>query len=166
MSKLLVVFGATGQQGGSVVHYVLNDPTLSKQYTIRAITRDPSKPAAQDLQKKGVEVVQADVDDKASLKRALKGAHTVFAVTVSVYDETLYEREWGQGKAMADAAVDAGVEYYIFSTLTHVGKASEGKLKNAGHFDVKGDIEAYIVRSLLSSPLPPLIGHSQGERLT
>ncbi len=101
------------------------------------------------------------MDDKASLKRALKGAHAVFAVTVSVYDERLYEREWGQGKAMADAAVDAGVEYYIFSTLTHVGKASEGKLKNTGHFDVKADIEAYIVCFLLSSPLSSVIAREK-----
>ena len=42
MSKLLVVFGATGQQGVSVVNYVLKDPTLSKQFKIRAITRHVS----------------------------------------------------------------------------------------------------------------------------
>jgi uncharacterized protein YbjT (DUF2867 family) len=46
MSKLLVFFGATGNQGGSVVNFVLNDPTLSKEYKIRAVTRDPYKPAA------------------------------------------------------------------------------------------------------------------------
>lgn len=70
MSKLLVVFGATGNQGGSVVEYVINDPELSKEYKVRAITRDVNKPAAQDLQKKGVEVVAADQDDKESLKSA------------------------------------------------------------------------------------------------
>lgn len=149
MSKLLVVFGATGQQGGSVVDYVLNDPVLSKQFKIRAITRDTSKPAARTLHQKGVEVVQGDADDKESLKHALKDAHTVFAVTLSIYDEKLYEREMSQGKAMADAAVAAGVKYYIFSTLSHVGKNSDGKLKHTSHFDVKADIEAYIASPLL-----------------
>ena len=70
MSKLLVVFGATGQQGGSVATYVLNDPELSKQYKVRAISRDVTKPAAQALQKAGAEVVKADADDKESLKHA------------------------------------------------------------------------------------------------
>lgn len=46
MAKVLTVFGATGQQGGSVVEYVLNDPELFKKYKVRAITRDLIKPAA------------------------------------------------------------------------------------------------------------------------
>lgn len=147
MAKVLTVFGATGQQGGSVVHHVINDPDLSKQFKVRAITRDTSKPAAQALRQKGAEVVKADADDRESLKQAVQGAHTVFAVTVSVYDDKLYERELAQGKAIADAAVDAGAQYIIFSTLTHVSKGSEGKLHHTAHFDVKADVEEYI-RSL------------------
>ena len=57
MSKLLTVFGATGLQGGSVVHYVLQHPELSETYRLRGITRDVSKPAAHALREKGVEVV-------------------------------------------------------------------------------------------------------------
>jgi uncharacterized protein YbjT (DUF2867 family) len=58
MSKLLTVFGATGNQGGSVVNAVLAHPVLSKQFKLRGITRDPSKPSGQALAAKGVEVVQ------------------------------------------------------------------------------------------------------------
>ena len=144
MAKLLTVFGATGRQGGSVVDYVLNDPELSKQYKVRGVTRDLSKPAAQALRQKGVEVVKADSDDKESLKHAMQGAHTVFGVTATVYDEKLKERELAQGKAMADAAVAAGVQYFIFSSLTNAGKVSGGKLQNVAHFDVKAEIEDYI----------------------
>lgn len=93
MAKVLTVFGATGQQGGSVVEYVLNDPELSKKYKVRAITRDLTKPAAQTLQQNGVEVVKADADDSESLKQAMQGAHTIFAVTATIYDEKLKERE-------------------------------------------------------------------------
>lgn len=57
MSKLLTVFGATGAQGGSVIRAVLADDVLSKEFKIRGITRDVSKPAAQALAEKGVEVV-------------------------------------------------------------------------------------------------------------
>ncbi|KAF8926657.1 hypothetical protein BGZ58_011011 [Dissophora ornata] len=105
MTNILVVFGATGQQGGSVANYVLNDPELSKQFHVRAVTRDPSKPVAQALQKGGVEVVKGDIDDKESIKQALHGAHTVFIVTTTVYDDQLRPREFARGRAAADAAV-------------------------------------------------------------
>lgn len=145
MSKLLVAFGATGNQGGSVVQTVISDPTLSSEYKVRAITRDASKPEAQALQKTGkVEVVEADADDKQTLKRALDGAHTVFAVTTTIYDERLEERELSQGKAIADAAVAAGAQYFIFSTLFHVARVSGGKYDKAGHFDAKAEVEDYI----------------------
>lgn len=56
MSKLLTVFGATGNQGGSVIRAVLADSVLFKEFTVRGITRDASKPAAKDLASKGVEI--------------------------------------------------------------------------------------------------------------
>lgn len=56
--KLLVVFGATGKQGGSVINSVLGDEKAASQFSIRGITRDPSKPSAQALAKKGVECVK------------------------------------------------------------------------------------------------------------
>lgn len=55
--KLLVVFGATGQQSGSVITSMVNDPKTASQWKIRGITRDPSKPNAKALEAKGVETV-------------------------------------------------------------------------------------------------------------
>tara|TARA_R110002003_G_scaffold234_2_gene16900 strand:- start:11711 stop:12643 length:933 start_codon:yes stop_codon:yes gene_type:complete len=144
MAKILVVVGATGQQGGSVVDAVLRDAQLSKEYTIRGTSRDPDQASAQALAKKGVEVVKADVEDAASLKQAFDGAHVVFANTVTVYDGHTYEHEVNHGRALADAAVAAGVPYYIWSTLPNAGKISGGKLKNMGHFDGKEEVEQYI----------------------
>ncbi len=54
--KIVVVFGATGVQGGSVTRALLQDPVASQQFQVRAITRDPSKPAAVALVKDGAEV--------------------------------------------------------------------------------------------------------------
>jgi len=144
MSNLLVVFGATGQQGGALVNYVLNDPQLSKQYHIRAISRDPSKSAAKALQQKGVEVVSADVSDTSSLAPALKGAHTVFIMTISDFQKGTKAREIAQGKAVADAAVSAKAKYIIFSTLANAGEVSGGKITTVQHFDAKAEIETYI----------------------
>lgn len=144
MSKVLVIFGATGQQGGSVAKYVLADPVLSKEFKVRAITRDTSKPDAKALAEKGAEVVQADVDDEASLKVALKDTHTVFSVTLSIYDDQQKSREFRQGKSIADTAVEAGAQYIIFSTLPNAGQVSKGQLQHMGHWDVKAEIEEYI----------------------
>ena len=57
MSKLICVFGATGNQGGSVIKAILSDASLSKEFKIRGITRDVTKPAAQALTKQGVEMI-------------------------------------------------------------------------------------------------------------
>lgn len=58
MSKILTVFGASGNQGGSVVRTVLADPQLSKEFKIRAITRDESKASIKEFAEKGVEIVK------------------------------------------------------------------------------------------------------------
>lgn len=156
MSKLLVVVGATGQQGSSVIKIILEDDQLNEQYKVRGLTRDPSKSNAQDLAKKGVEVVQADIDDAVSLRKAFEGAHTVFAYTITIYDGHTLEHEIQQGRALADAAVAAGVPFYIWSTLPNAGKNSGGILKNIGHFDGKEEVEQYIrglpIRSSFISP--------------
>lgn len=62
MSKLITIFGATGNQGGSVIEAILTDPQLSKEFKIRGITRDTSKKSAQDLAKRGVDVVSVRLD--------------------------------------------------------------------------------------------------------
>ena len=59
--KVVVVFGATGTQGGSVVKSLLEDPVTKKEFKIRGITRDPSKPNAKSLSEKGVECVTVSV---------------------------------------------------------------------------------------------------------
>lgn len=58
MSQIITVFGATGIQGGSVIRSLLFDPSLSKEFKVRGVTRDVSKPAAESLAKLGVEVVK------------------------------------------------------------------------------------------------------------
>src|SRR5690349_4015720 len=84
MSKrVLIVFGATGQQGSSVIDQVLADSHLASEYTIRGLTRDPSSEASQALEKKGVDVVKCDMNSDESVRAALKGANDVFLMTSS-----------------------------------------------------------------------------------
>lgn len=57
MSKIITIFGATGNQGGSVIRSILNDPALSKEFKVRGVTRDVNKPASMKLSEQGVEMV-------------------------------------------------------------------------------------------------------------
>lgn len=152
MSKVLAVFGATGQQGSSVVNYVLNDPELSKGFGIRAITRDTSSDKLASL-KSRVEVVYGDASDPSSLPNALVGANFVFAMTTPFEG---YEAELSSAKAIADAAVEQGAEYIIFSTLPPVSKLSGGKYTKVTPFDAKAKVEEYIrnlpIKSAFFSP--------------
>jgi uncharacterized protein YbjT (DUF2867 family) len=141
--QLLVVFGATGQQGGSLANFVLSDPALSARYRIRGIARDVSTPAAEALRAQGAEIASADLDDPASLRTALAGADTVFITTRTIYDEQTKEREVRQGKNAADAAVAVGAKYVIYSTEVHCEVVSKGKYLVAA-YDSRGEVEAYI----------------------
>lgn len=58
MPQLITIFGATGNQGGSIIKEILADQTLSNEFKIRGVTRDVSAPAAQALQARGIELVQ------------------------------------------------------------------------------------------------------------
>ncbi|KAJ4146465.1 hypothetical protein NW754_001931 [Fusarium falciforme] len=144
MSKLLTVFGATGAQGGSVIRAVLADDVLSKEYKIRGITRDVSKPAAQALAGKGVEVVAADMSSKETLTAALKDSHTVFLVTTPDFMSAGGSQELPHGKNVADVASDLGVKHLIYSSLLHVTETTGGRLKHVVHFDDKAEVERYI----------------------
>jgi len=145
MSKLLVIVGATGHQGGSVINCVINDLELSKMYKVRGITRDPSKATAKTLEQKGVEMVKGDLDNPESLKQALYGAHTIFAPTRTDYNDLT--KEIVRGKTLGDMAVAAGVQYFIYSTLPDVSDISGNKYKHCHMFDCKARVEHYL-RSL------------------
>jgi uncharacterized protein YbjT (DUF2867 family) len=143
MSKILAVFGATGQQGSSVVNYVLNDPELSQQYKIRAITRDVNSDKAKKLKKK-VEVVQGDLLDRASLEAALIGVNTIYLMTVPSFGPDAVEAEFQSAKIVADIALEKCVEYIVFSTLPSVSEMTSGKYTNLTPFDAKAKAEQYI----------------------
>ncbi|KAM0742754.1 hypothetical protein ACQRIT_002935 [Beauveria bassiana] len=143
MPKLITVFGATGNQGGSVIEHILRDSSLARDYKIRGITRDASKPAAQRLAERGVEVVSADLNSVESLSKALAGSHTVFLVT-NYWETSDGNIEYSQGQNVTDVAKSCGVSHLIFSSLLHVTEESKGRLRNVPHFDSKANIEKYI----------------------
>jgi len=112
--RVIAVVGATGAQGGGLARAILNDP--SSAYSVRALVRDPSSQKAQALARAGADVVQADIDDEASLTRALQGAYGAFFVTF-YWSHFSPEREKAEAASMARAARAAGLKHVIWSTL-------------------------------------------------
>jgi len=141
--KVLVVFGATGVQGGSVAKAILGDAKLRESWTVRGVTRDVSKASAKALETLGAETVTADLNDASTLKNAVKGAFAVFAVT-NYWESHSADVEMKQGKAIADAAKEAGVQHYVWSSLLNITKLSKGALSGVSHFDSKAKIEDYV----------------------
>jgi uncharacterized protein YbjT (DUF2867 family) len=151
--KLIAVVGATGSQGGGLARALLDDG----EFAVRALTRNSSSTAAKALAAAGADVVEADLDDEASLARAFDGAHGAFVVTNywaprTPEDEaatTRAEMELAQAGNAASAARDAGVAHVIWSTLEdtrdHFGNDErvptvEGTYK-VPHFDAKAEAD-------------------------
>ncbi|KAH7027706.1 NmrA-like family protein [Microdochium trichocladiopsis] len=141
--KILTIFGATGAQGGGIISTFLHDAKLKNEWALRGVTRDVSKDSAKKLASQGVEVVAADLNDKASLVKAMKDSYAVFAVT-NYWEKADADLEIKQGKDLADAAKETGVQHYIWSTLYNVSERSNGKLPHVYHFDTKAKVADYV----------------------
>jgi nucleoside-diphosphate-sugar epimerase len=90
MSRNILIFGATGQQGGATVKALLDSPRAS-EFTILAVTRNATSPAATKLGKQGVKIVQGDLDDVPAIFEAAEKhgkVWGVFAVQVSISCQT------------------------------------------------------------------------------
>ena len=137
--KKILVFGATGAQGGSVARALLS----RGQFDVRAITRNPDSPAAQALRDAGAEVVKGDLDDPASIAAALDGCYGAFGVT-NFWEH--FQHEEVHGRNLVQAVAAAGIQHFVFSTLPPIEKATGGALKSP-HFDIKAEHED-LARSL------------------
>jgi len=147
--KIIAVVGATGAQGGGLVQALLKDALGG--FTPRAVTRNPESAKARALAERGAQVVAADIDDEASLAKALAGAHGAYFVT-NFWEHFSPEKEQAQARNLAAAAKHSGVKHVIWSTLEDTRKwvplsdarmpTLMGKYK-VPHFDAKGEADAY-----------------------
>ena len=159
-SKLIVVIGATGLQGGSVARLFASNPG----WRVRGITRNPDKPSNASLRDLGIDVVAADLNDPASLDKAFEGANVIFANTdfwqflsdPSTFataeatgrppNHVAFDGEVQHGKNAVDAAANhlSTLDRFIWSTLSDTKKWSKGEFTWNFHFDSKAAVEQYI----------------------
>jgi uncharacterized protein YbjT (DUF2867 family) len=132
--KRVLVAGATGRLG------VIVDVLLDRGHSVRAMTRDPSSPAAARLRAAGADLTYGDFDDPDSIASAAAGVDAMFA-TGTAHRAGL-DGELRHGRTIAQAATAAGVPHLVYSSGDGAGADSPLAL-----FRVKHQIEQYI-RSL------------------
>lgn len=147
--RTIAVFGATGAQGGGLARAILEDPEGG--FSVRAVTRNVDSDKARELAAAGAEVVAADLDDAASVERAMQGAYGAYCVT-NFWEHFSPEKELSQARNLAQAAKAAGVQHVIWSTLEDtrrkvpLGDARMPTLMGhykVPHFDAKGEADAF-----------------------
>ena len=131
--KLLLITGATGNQGGASARALLKQGG----WKLRALVRDPTSDRAKALAAQGVELAKGDLDNEASVMAALQGVYGVHSVQTPV--KAGVESEERQGKLLASAAAKAGVKHFIYSS-------AGGAERNSGvpHFESKWRVEQHI----------------------
>lgn len=131
---VILVTGATGNQGGHVARLLLR-----KEYQVVALTRTSSSAAAKNLASLGAKVIAGDLRDLASLEKAVKGVDAIFGMTTFL--ENGIESEIQQGINLVEVAHNANIQL-IFSSV-----AAANKDTGIPHFDSKREIEKHILQS-------------------
>lgn len=136
-SAPVLVFGATGTQGGAVAREL-----LVRAVPVQALVRDPHSERAQALAKSGAQLVVGDLRDERSLARAMSGASVAYGITTPFEEGA--DAEVRQGEAIIRAAVEARLPWLIFASVAAAGRAE------VPHFQSKARIE----ERLRDAPVP------------
>ncbi|WP_455296961.1 NmrA/HSCARG family protein [Brucella pituitosa] len=128
----ILIFGATGRQGGSVAKAL-----LKAGWPVRALVQDSSKVTSLQLRNAGVELVQGSFEETDAIRSAMKGVYGVFSVlpaNLAAEDEIRY------GISVADIAAEIGINHFVYSSGASVGN----ELTGVPRFDAKPRIEAHV----------------------
>lgn len=133
---LILVFGATGQQGGSVAAAL-----IKAGWPVRVMVRNSLSDASLRLRAAGAEVVEGTFDDTEAMRAAMQGAYGVFSVQPSSPGGAVTdEEEVRYGNTIAALAVECGIQHLVYSSGSAVGDQPTG----VAHYETKAAIERYI----------------------
>ncbi len=135
-SKVVAVAGASGAQGGALARRL-----LAGGHRVHAVVRDAESPSSAVLRSGGARVFAGDFDDRASLVRAMRGADAAFVMATPFLPEGT-TAEVRHGKALVDAAVEAGVGHVVYSSV-----ASADRGTGVPHFESKNVVEGHLHQS-------------------
>jgi len=120
----ILVTGSTGNVGRNVVEQL-----VTRGANVRALVRDPSKASFPA----GVEVVEGDMLDVDSMRRAMSGVSTLFLLNGVVADE------YTQALIALNLAHEAGIERIVYLSVIH-----SDVYVNVPHFAGKFGVERMI----------------------
>jgi uncharacterized protein YbjT (DUF2867 family) len=123
VKQTVLVFGATGRQGGSVARHLLKDET----FDVRLFVRDLKHANAIELKDKGATLFKGDLKDKESIQTAMKDVDYIYAVTDYWDNPRKPELEWECGKNLMDCAKEAKIKHMIFSSLESTKDMTDGR---------------------------------------
>lgn len=138
---MILVVGASGFLGRVVAKRL-----LSKGERVRALTRAPAN--VDDLKKAGAEVIQGDLIDPSSLRRACQGVDRVLAAAHSIVGDGHYKSEAVDDAghcALIDAAKAEGISHFVYTSI--LGASSDHPVD---FWRTKYNIEEYLKASGLS----------------
>ncbi|KAJ9133426.1 NmrA-like family protein [Pleurostoma richardsiae] len=151
MSRSVLVCGATGKQGGAVIRCLIKE---NADLEILAVTRDASSASAQKLLELStrVKLVQGNLADPSKLLETAQAAAStpvwgVFSVQVPMGFGQGGGGELGQGKALVDASLNAGVKLFVYTSVDRGGESSSESPTDIPHFRSKHLIEQHLMNS-------------------
>ncbi|KAK3903609.1 hypothetical protein C8A05DRAFT_14433 [Staphylotrichum tortipilum] len=149
MNRAILVTGATGKQGGSLIKALLANKA---PFRILAVTRDANSPSAKRLAAKSsaITVVQGDLNDteaifKTAEKAAAQPVWGVFSVQLPAFNKTGPAIEQEQGKALVDSALKHGVKHFVYTSVDRHGETSNNNPTVVPHFVSKHNIEHHLI---------------------
>lgn len=155
MSKAVLISGATGKQGGSVIRALLKQKA---DFQILALTRDAQSSSAQKLLKlsPNVKIVTGNLDNPRDIFQKAKAASTlpiwgVFSVQLPALPFGTEGSEEKQGKALLDAALENGVKHFVYTSADRGGARSDSDPTDVPHFISKYNIEQHIYEKTKNS---------------
>lgn len=137
--ELVLVYGATGAQGGPVARRL-----VEAGHRIRVLTRNSDH--AELLRAAGAEIAVGELGDPASLEAASKGADKVFFHVPLGFD---IDVGIAYGRNAIDAAVSARIELFVYDTSFPVPSEPTDIVVT----EIRREVQAY----LQSSGIPHII---------
>jgi NADH dehydrogenase len=138
---MILIVGVTGVLGRETARQL-----LATGYQVRGLTRHPDNAA--ELKQLGAEIVQGDLIDPASLKKACQGVDAVLVAAHQLMGTGKYKSEAvdDQGhRDLIDAAKAAGVKHFVYTSAQNASPNHP-----TDFFRTKAKIEAYLKASGLS----------------
>ncbi|KAI1105683.1 NAD(P)-binding protein [Jackrogersella minutella] len=149
-SKVLLITGVTGKQGGAVIEALLSQSP--NKFTILAVTRDASSSNARRLAQKSpsIRLVQGNLDDVPGIFQEAQKVNPqpiwgVYSVQISMGKGVTLESEVAQGNSLIDESIKNGVKHFVYSSVERGGdEASWDNLTPIPHFQSKYHIERHL----------------------